>query len=229
MLWHPDRVKHDGSTHSGELFAWGEWEAQSELLRPLGGSRADGYPQHLWRAYYTVPVDGRYDGLRNTDPFIFGSRFLYSNCQQPSRPGLRSLGRGSVIAFGSYKTRQWVLDTVFVVAGSVPYTASQADRELEDPAPDVEVPRGPRSTPTLRRNHADHTRRASRRRGNRFECTIRTLLAGAGLSPHDQATAATPLLRRTGDPRGADQGGSRATRWLPCQHGRRAGVTRRYS
>ena len=133
-------VEHDGSTHSGELFAWGEWEAQSELLRPLGGSRADGCPQHLWRAYYTVPVDGRYDGLRNTDPFIFGSRFLYSNCQQPSRPGLRSLGRGSVIAFGSYKTRQWVLDTVVVVAGSVPYTASQADRELEDPAPDVEVP-----------------------------------------------------------------------------------------
>lgn len=133
-------VEHDGSTHNGDLCAWGEWEAQSETLRPLGGSRADGFPQHLWRAYYTVPVDGRYDGLRNTDPFIFGSRFLYSNCQQPSRPGLRDLGRGSVIAFGSYKARQWILDTVFVVAGSVPYTASQADWELEDPAPEVEVP-----------------------------------------------------------------------------------------
>ena len=133
-------VEHDGSTHSGDLYAWGEWEAQSELLRPLGGSRAGGYPQHLWRAYYRVPADGRFDGLRNTDPFIFGGRFLYSNCQQPARPGLRNLGRGSVIVFGSYKAHQWILDTVLVVAGSVPYTASQADRELEDLAPDVEVP-----------------------------------------------------------------------------------------
>ena len=133
-------VEHDGSERSGDLHAWGEWEAQSELLRPLNGSRADGYPQNLWRAYYKVPADGRYDGLRNTDPFIFGRRFLYSNCQQPARPGLRSLGRGSVIAFGSYKAHQWILDTVLVVAGSVPYTASQADRELEGPAPDVEVP-----------------------------------------------------------------------------------------
>lgn len=133
-------VERNGSERSGDLYAWGEWEAQSELLRTLGRSRTDGYPQHLWRAYYRVPADGRFDGLRNTDPFIFGGRFLYSNCQQPSKPGLRSLGRGSVIAFGSYKARQWILDTVLVVAGSVPYTASQADRELEDLGLDVEVP-----------------------------------------------------------------------------------------
>ncbi len=133
-------VERDGSARSGDLYAWGEWEAQSELLRPLGGNLRDGYPHYLWRPYYTVPADGRFDGLRNTDPFVFGGRFLYSNCQQPARPGLRGLARGSVIAFGSYKAGQWILDTVFVVAGSVPYTASQADRDLEDPAPEVEVP-----------------------------------------------------------------------------------------
>ena len=62
-------------------------------------------------------------GLHNTDPFIFGDRFLYSNCKQATSTRLRSLGRGSVIAFGSHTARRWVLDTVMVVAGSVDYCA----------------------------------------------------------------------------------------------------------
>ena len=42
----------------------------------------------------TVIPNGAYRGLHNTDPFIFGERFLYSNCKQPSSPRLRSLDRG---------------------------------------------------------------------------------------------------------------------------------------
>ena len=45
-----------------------------------------------------------------------------------------------MIAIGSYKARQWILDTVKVVGGSIPYTASQADWELEDPSAALEVP-----------------------------------------------------------------------------------------
>ncbi len=119
----------DGSTASGDLWAWGEWEPQSHLLRRLGGSRERGYPQYLWHQYYEVPKGGC-GGLHNTDPFIFGDRFLYSNCKQTSRTRLRSLGRGSMIAFGSYKAHRWVLDTVMVVAGSVDYLPLRARSEL---------------------------------------------------------------------------------------------------
>ncbi len=123
-------IAGDGSAHGGELWAWGEWEAQSELARSLDASGGPGLPHHLWQPYYVVPQDG-YERLHNTDPFIFGERFLYSNCQQPSRPGLRRLGRGSVIAFGS-KRGGWVLDTVLVVADSVDYSAPEAHLALVD-------------------------------------------------------------------------------------------------
>ena len=128
-------IAGDGSAQSGELWAWGEWEAQSELVRSLDASAAPGLPHHLWRPYYVVPRDG-YERLHNTDPFIFGERFLYSNCLQPSRPGLRRLGRGSVIAFGS-KRGGWVLDTVLVVADYVDYAAPEARLALTDEVSDA--------------------------------------------------------------------------------------------
>lgn len=126
-------IAGDGSVHGGELWAWGEWEAQSELVRSLDASGAPGLPHHLWRPYYVIPRGG-YERLHNTDPFIFGERFLYSNCKQPSRPGLRQLGRGSVIAFGS-KRGGWVLDTVLVVADYIDYAAPEAHRALVDEVP----------------------------------------------------------------------------------------------
>ena len=116
---------------SGELWAWGEWEAEStarELSRPDGDPRRSPY---LWTPHYVSRPS--YAGLHNTDPFIFGKRFLYSNCGQPrgGNSGLRHLGRGSVIIFGSQFKKEWVLDTVFVVAGSKRYEASQARTMLK--------------------------------------------------------------------------------------------------
>ena len=128
----------DGSTGNGDLWAWGEWEPQSHLLRRLEGPRERGYPQYLWHPYYEVP-EGGCGGLYNTDPFIFGDRFLYSNCRQTSSTRLRSLGRGSVIAFGSHKAHRWVLDTVMVVAGSVDYLPLRARSELAGLVPEVFV------------------------------------------------------------------------------------------
>ena len=112
------------------MWAWGEWEAQSTLVRNLDTSGGPELPHRLWRPHYAVPRDS-YAGLHNTDPFIFGERFLYSNCKQPSRPGLRRLGRGSVIVFGS-KRGDWVLDTVLVVANHVDYAAPEARVALAD-------------------------------------------------------------------------------------------------
>ena len=100
-----------GQQHSGKMRAWGEWEAQSDLLQELDRPDSSELPRYLWLPYYTDQTYG-YERLHNTDSFIFGERILYSNCKQAKRPNLRNLERGSVIAFGSKKRHGWVLDTV---------------------------------------------------------------------------------------------------------------------
>jgi hypothetical protein len=63
------------------------------------------------------------EGWQNTDPFVFGERFLYSCCKQLRHNGtatyLRELQRGDVILFGSHQHGAFVLDTVLVVAESL--------------------------------------------------------------------------------------------------------------
>ena len=121
----------------GLLWAWGEWEAQSKKLRNLPKSTNAVLPRRLWEPYYQPPNE--YQELHNTDPFIFGDRFLYSNCQQwgTSRNGLRLLDWGSVIAFGSRLNHEWVLDTVLVVKDFVDYEARAARSILADCAPET--------------------------------------------------------------------------------------------
>ena len=128
MQFRGEWIEQDGGTRTGHLCAWGEWEPESDLIRKLdqpGGSLQ--YPRYLWHPYYMSRAN--YAGLHNTDPFIFGERFLYSNCGQTSKPGLKHLGDGSVIAFGSGKSiegeRRWMLDTVLVVKDSVEYRAPE--------------------------------------------------------------------------------------------------------
>ena len=133
-------MNEDGTRSSGDLRAWGEWEPESELVGELVPPYQDSrYPRYLWRPYYVAKND--YRELHNTDPFIFGERFLYSNCGQPKKPGLRKLGRGSVIAFGSGKKidgeRRWMLDTVLVVADYVDYGAPEALMVLDEWASDA--------------------------------------------------------------------------------------------
>ncbi len=133
-------IEGDGTERSGSLRAWGEWEAESDLTSKLQQPRQDRqYPGYLWSPYY-VPKSN-YRLLHNTDPFIFGERFLYSNCKQGSVPSLAHLGRGTVIAFGSGRKiageRRWVLDTVLVVADSLTYAAREAHQTLADAAPEA--------------------------------------------------------------------------------------------
>ena len=138
MLLHGEWIEEDGARQAGDLHAWGEWEAESELVSTLNPPAGDWlHPRYLWRPYY-VPKSS-YEGLHNTDPFIFGQRFLYSNCGQPKRPGLRQLDRRSVIAFGSSKKVRgewrWMLDTVLVVRDFKDYPWSDARNALRDWAP----------------------------------------------------------------------------------------------
>lgn len=127
-----------GDRRRGALHAWGEWEPESALVTkfaPTGGGAP--HPRYLWRPYY-VPRKS-YRDLHNTDPFIFGPRFLYSNCFQSSKPGLKRLDKGSVVAFGSSRkiagAWRWMLDTVLVVSDFKDYRASDALDDLEAWAP----------------------------------------------------------------------------------------------
>jgi len=120
FLVSPGRFVDDGDrVHDADLVFWGEWEAQSRVVtrwlpRPE-------LPTVLHTPYWSPPVGER--EWQNTDPWVFGDRFLYSNCKQhtnntPARrpSALQHLPRGSMILFGSARSSRFVIDTVFVVA-----------------------------------------------------------------------------------------------------------------
>lgn len=138
MQFRGDWIERDGTTRRDDcLRAWGEWEAESELIRKFTVGREPHHPHNLWKPYWEPKHS--YRCLRNTDPFIFGDCFLYSNCGQPvvSKRGLKHLGKGSVITFGSKVEREakWALDTVFVVRDSLLYDPLDARRALAGKVP----------------------------------------------------------------------------------------------
>ena len=140
MEFRGEWVEPEGGRCTGNLTAWGEWEPESDLIRKLQQPGGDPqYPRYLWRPFCVQKDD--YWGLHNTDPFIFGERFLYSNCGQGAKPGLKHLGAGSVIAFGSGKKingeRRWMLDTMLVVKGSIEYHAADGVVVLDEGLPNA--------------------------------------------------------------------------------------------
>lgn len=139
-------IAEDGTEQSGELWAWGEWEAESSLVREFERAELDPRQSpYLWRPRYQPKTD--YWGLHNTDPFIFGPQFLYSNCGQlddASNSALRHLAPGSVVVFGSRFKGEWVLDTVLVVARRRSYRAREARLAFQGlPKAFLEVAAGP--------------------------------------------------------------------------------------
>ncbi|MGH9227957.1 MAG: hypothetical protein ACRD07_04345 [Acidimicrobiales bacterium] len=101
-----------------ELVFWGEWEAQSRIVARWRAQ--PGLPTVLHAPWWAPPeLDGE---RQNTDPWVFGDHFLYSNCKQhtnnkPDRraSALQRLPVGSMILFGSGRGTRFVIDTVFVV------------------------------------------------------------------------------------------------------------------
>lgn len=110
--------------HEGEMVLWGEWEAPSQVVqtyKPLDRR----WPHCLQIPFWQVPPDDGF--LQNTDPYVFGDRFLYSNCRQnigrrPRRT--QRLAVGSLIVFGSRLAGEFVIDTVLVIADSQPMSAA---------------------------------------------------------------------------------------------------------
>lgn len=108
--------------YEGPLTFWGEWEADAIGYALEQG--AAGLPTCVLEPA-PPSVERNLGALHNTDPFVFGGAFLYSNCQQPWSPMLRSLERGDVIFFGSQLDGSFVLDTVFVVDRRYPFVPAK--------------------------------------------------------------------------------------------------------
>ena len=75
---------HQGERQSGSVGFWGEWEGPS-FAKKIGGSlknrgRTKFEPSFIHRPAIWIPKS--YEGLLDTDPFVFGDRFLYNGCQQ---------------------------------------------------------------------------------------------------------------------------------------------------
>lgn len=100
----------NGTPLEGELTFWGEWEPPSCVI--MRWVRDHSLPRFLHRPFWDRPPRGQ---RQNTDPWVFGKHFRYSNCGQRVR-ALRNLTPGSIVLFGSTVGGSFVLDTLFVVS-----------------------------------------------------------------------------------------------------------------
>ena len=142
MQFRGEWIERDGSRHTGDLRAWGEWEPESDIIPEFNTQeRSPRHPRYLWDPHYALR--NCYEDLHNTDPFIFGDRFLYSNCGQLSRSkrGLKHLDQGSLIAFGNGRMvdgkRKWALDTVLAIRDSFPYDPLDPRKALKGKVPNA--------------------------------------------------------------------------------------------
>ncbi|MDQ3533452.1 MAG: hypothetical protein M3456_14000 [Actinomycetota bacterium] len=110
-------VDESGSSKRGPVVFWGEFEGHSRVVSrwPAG----DPLPQMLHEPYLDTPPNGVV--RQNTDPWVFGDRFHYSNCKQVTNHGrtvtaMQRLTEGSLILFGSSVDGHFVLDTALVIA-----------------------------------------------------------------------------------------------------------------
>jgi hypothetical protein len=113
-------VAGDGSVCEAPLVFWGEWEAPSYIKTKW--LRNGPLPRFLHVPVWEQPADS--DPRQNTDPWVFGDCFRYSNCKQASQSALRRLAPGSIVLFGSGSRRDdtFVIDTVFVVGDACPFS-----------------------------------------------------------------------------------------------------------
>lgn len=132
------RTDLDSADRKGDIVFWTEWEAAS-VCEQLDGLREPDAPRFVHKPL-PPSRDQRPRGIpQNTDPVVFGDRFLYTFCAQPrtSARRLHELARGSVIVFGSVLSGHFVLDTVFVVADAVEHSVDTWEDVTRDLVPDA--------------------------------------------------------------------------------------------
>ena len=114
---HPIRYWcEDTQSDSGprEMYFWGEWEPASRFRKIEQSTPIKPRAIHEIIPLEKIPSD--LTGYQNTDPFVFGDRFMYTTCQQLKKTSLREMDRGSIVVFGSYRKGSFCIDTVFVVS-----------------------------------------------------------------------------------------------------------------
>ena len=121
-----DYLDAQGKVHSQEdLRFWGEaeWDTAFKNISGVKKQKTTGSPFPLYEHNIQVQIPKSLQSLgsnlANTDPYVFGSHFYYSNCRQDRVLKYHDLSAGSMILFGSNKmwNGKWhfLLDTVFVV------------------------------------------------------------------------------------------------------------------
>ena len=106
---------NDKHLKKSQITFWGEWEAQSKFKKTPNTSDKD------LPFYIHIPCLDESEILlsaHNTDPFVFGENFWYTNCKQWRNKFLRKLSNYSIILFGTERANGFNLDTVFVVKES---------------------------------------------------------------------------------------------------------------
>lgn len=102
-------------TQDGQFAFWGEWEAQSTFR--LTGRKRHESPYCVHEPI--LDLNSTDERKHNTDPYVFGDYFWYTNCRQNRNGVLTRLAPYSLVLFGSRKgskgNRNFYLDTVFIV------------------------------------------------------------------------------------------------------------------
>jgi hypothetical protein len=118
-------IDANGELHEGELMFWGEYEGVSKVEKiSYERQPAKGMPNYIHKPLamslkdYVNNPDFPYTegvkGWQNTDPYVLGKCFMYSNCHQGNHEFMRNLSRGTVIVMGS-KNGVYRADTVLVI------------------------------------------------------------------------------------------------------------------
>lgn len=132
FLRNPGRyLTRDDTAHESDLMFWGEWEGPSTVIDRW--DRDGDLPRFLHEPVWGRPPT---PGFRqNTDPWVFGDCFRYSNCKQITYRGnpsaMQRLTAGSVVLFGSHLGGEFRVDTVFVVDDE-PETYVPSDNSILD-------------------------------------------------------------------------------------------------
>ncbi len=135
---HGEYVDAGGQKHSGDLVFWGEWEPKARVVQTYGKGQS---PRRLIEPVACSAPSAACPGgcaiggcCQNTDPFVFGAHFRYSNCKQKRYSTLRKLNAGDIVLFGSgSKSRDFFLDTVFVVdEGKIPFSKASDLSKIPD-------------------------------------------------------------------------------------------------
>lgn len=125
-------TKLDDDTNSGEIVFWGEWEPDTsfdiidnlELINTedkVEEVRNSNKPNNMHIVNNLEKKSGEF--LQNTDPYVFGDNFFYTNCKQ-DRQIMKNLNKGDIVLFGTSgrgtKNNKYMeLDTVFVVSNKI--------------------------------------------------------------------------------------------------------------